>query len=254
MYFDDKGRLIPKEGDNTFSTKGNNFYKLNSKYNAQTGAAIIEKRSKGHEIAEEIKGDGQLQKILNGQCFYFKLSKNNITDIGEELENNYLNKLAQSIEERGDADGFKAITQDKKKISGRLKACEATGYTKFLQELATTDIEGLYFPMAMTGFSITSQRKRIKEIESNLNYCLSGPIEIAKVLQERSDMLIDQDHYSPVLCAGGVMHSDERLIACFKSYGKRIEFWVLSNILTRGIEQVSEQWSGGITIYKKSET
>ena len=58
MYFDDKGRLIPKEGDNTFSTKGNNFYKLNSKYNGQTGAAIIEK--KGH--AWKIKGD-QLQRF-----------------------------------------------------------------------------------------------------------------------------------------------------------------------------------------------
>ena len=48
----------------------------------------------------------------------------------------------------------------------------------------------------------------------------------------------------------GARHVDNRLEAVLKSYGPHLEFWVLSNLLTPGIEQVSEQWYGGLTIYK----
>ena len=48
----------------------------------------------------------------------------------------------------------------------------------------------------------------------------------------------------------GVRHVDERLEAVLKSYGPHLEFWVLSNVLTPGKEQISEQWYGGLTIYK----
>ena len=83
------------------------------------------------------------------------------------------------------------------------------------------------------------------------NLCLSGPVEVATSLIGSPNLLINFDSYSPVLCLSAVQHIDPRLICCFKSYGLHLEFWCLSQMLTKTTKQVSEQWSGGLTLFAK---
>ena len=40
------------------------------------------------------------------------------------------------------------------------------------------------------------------------------------------------------------------MVMLFKSYGPHLEFWLMSQMLTPNETQVSEQWSGGVTIFE----
>jgi len=63
-------------------------------------------------------------------------------------------------------------------------------------------------------------------------------------------MLTNSKSYPPVLCLGGVAHSDPRYFFNFKSHGSHLEFWGMPRALTKDYpEQVSEQWSGVISIF-----
>ena len=112
---------------------------------------------------------------------------------------------------------------------------------------------GIYFPAAFPEFAISSQRDAFKSLQTDLNICLSGPLEVVSATTSCPSLLIDSENYSPILCMSGVSHVDNRLEAVLKSYGPHLEFWILSNLLTPGVEQVSEQWYGGLTIYKSVE-
>ena len=66
---------------------------------------------------------------------------------------------------------------------------------------------------------------------------------------DRKELLVNIDDYPPVLCLSALKLSDERLMLCFKAYGQHLEFWCMSQMLAPGQKQVSEQWSGGLTVF-----
>ena len=78
------------------------------------------------------------------------------------------------------------------------------------------------------------------------NLVLSGGLDTAAALVGSPDLLVNKDDYPPVLCLSALKHSDERLMLCFKAYGQHLEFWCMSQMLSPGQTQVSEQWSGGL--------
>jgi hypothetical protein len=44
-------------------------------------------------------------------------------------------------------------------------------------------------------------------------------------------------------------HADPRMVLLLKAYGPHLEFWCMTQMLSRNITQVSEQWAGGLSIY-----
>ena len=81
------------------------------------------------------------------------------------------------------------------------------------------------------------------------NLCLSGHVDITSVIVGTPDLLIHEEKYPPVLCLSAVQHNDPKLMLCFKAYGHHLEFWCMSQMLTPDVTQVSEQWSGGLTLF-----
>jgi len=79
---------------------------------------------------------------------------------------------------------------------------------------------------------------------------LSGGFEAAAALAGSPDLLMNQEAYPPVLCLSAFQHADKRLMLCFKAYGQSLEFWCMSQMLTPTTYQVSEQWSGGLTLLR----
>ena len=84
----------------------------------------------------------------------------------------------------------------------------------------------------------------------DLDVCLSGPFEMVYSLIAQPKLLFSEENYSPILCASALLHSDPRMVMMFKSYGPHLEFWLMTQMLTPTKTQVSEQWAGGITIFK----
>lgn len=257
--FDTKGSLIPSPAHKVFSYPTSGYYKFNlatpldeliDSICSSSVSSSNNIRSIFNSLHDEINHDQSLRSILNGPCIPFGLEKNLSSDIGSILEMDLLPSLNSSFLDSYPDAHFKVVIQDKQLLAGRLLPFQGSGYQKFLSTLNSANVIGYYFPYAFPEFSISSQRDAFKAITTSLNICLSGPLEIVSASTTNPSLLINADYYSPILCMSGVHHVDDRLEAVLKSYGPHLEFWVLSNILTPGIEQVSEQWYGGLTIYQ----
>ena len=81
------------------------------------------------------------------------------------------------------------------------------------------------------------------------NKCLSGGIDICAALIGVPELLISDENYAPILCMSSYVHDDSRLVLLLKSYGPHLEFWCMTQMLSKNVTQVSEQWSGGVSIF-----
>jgi len=256
--FDSKGSFIPNPTHKIFSYPPSGYYR----FNLDSESKIIDSISIAFNISTEeissslnglrsdINQEQSLWNILNGPSIPFYVSSNEKSDIGSILQIDLLPRLDSSFRDSFPASHFKVITQDKQHLSGRLLPTPESGYQAFLDQINSTDVFGLYFPAAFPEFAISAQREAFKSLHSSLNICLPGPLDIVSAITTFPTLLINPVNYSPILCMSGVHHVDHRLEAVLKSYGPHLELWILSNLLAPGLEQVSEQWYGGLTVYR----
>ncbi len=134
-------------------------------------------------------------------------------------------------------------------LSGNLRVDERSRYKNLLDTATESDLIGWYFPQALQQFDIESQVKQIEELPHESGLCLSGPMEVLAANIGKPNLLLNEEGYTPILTMPAVKHVDEKLTLALKSYGPHLEFWCLSNELAPGVKQVSEQWSGGISLY-----
>ena len=256
VVFGSNGTAIPLSNSRFFSHPSSEFYKLQNVDILPGLKSLCELTSTDFtkvscaldQLTNQIKLDKTLSGLTNGTPLPFVVAPSPYTDIGTILEKSILPLVQKQFVNKFPSSYFKAISQDKSSLETNLFCRDSTNYHHFLDSLSHPLI-GFYFPTAFNQFSLSSQIDLLHNIQSQLNYCLSGPLEVGMVLSAYPELLISSEFYSPVLLAGGVSHTNKNLVPCFKSYGPHLEFWLLSNLLTRDIEQISEQWSGGLTIY-----
>ncbi len=260
-FFNDKGWCIPTGSDIIFGSNHRNYYKTNqetikfndciSRHSEFTSKYKISKPLNSiNDLINTFKTNNNYSNLLYGPCIPFVLEKKTIKDIGDELESSLLNTVSSSFKDFYPSSNFKAVIQDKTSLSGKLAPSEKTGYGKLLDMLSEHWVCGLYFPMALQEYSVHSQQQKLLTLPHHDGICISGPLEVSSALIGCPNLLINKKNYSPLLCLSGVSHVDPRLICCYKSYGPHLEFWCFSQMLTKSKFQVSEQWSGGISIYQ----
>jgi len=172
--------------------------------------------------------------------------------LGTDLEIFQLQKLKDSFGDKFPESHFKAVLQSDSKLKNNIILEPGVGYENFIDLAKKKTVVGWYFPQAFQEYDISSQRMRLAELPlpSDFNFCLSGGKDVCAALTGSPDLLISEEHYAPILCLSAYVHSDPRLILLIKSYGPHMEFWCMTQILSKGVMQVSEQWSGGITVYE----
>lgn len=265
--FDSLGRKIPSQNCRVFSKKTKDFYKFNNvtiDYSNQHSESIdlgflpkqldntlIENRLA--DILNRIMAARSYCNLCNGISVPFAIRLNHRTgDVGKDLAQYWLPCLKRSFQKKQSGRIFKATLQGETKLHNSLNCTPNTGYDKFLDTPNDKIIVGFFFPSAFKEYDISSQRKQIGYLPElkDLSICLSGHIEIIYSLIMYPDLLYSKTAYSPILCASALEHKDPRMIAIFKSYGSNLEFWMLSQMMTPTKTQVSEQWTGGLTIYQ----
>ena len=260
--FDNKGWRLPNGIYETFSDNPKWFFKLGE--NLPDDKLAIDRIDKYKKINRKndacealfrlnntINNNIFIKNINNGIKVPFVINKTDLPDIGTYLEETLLEKVSKSFTDFFPESHFKAVIQDKTDLINKLFPSLNSGYKAFLDKLSKVDICGYYFPQVLQEYSVDSQILQMKELNKVQNLCLSGPLEVATSLIGTPNLLISKTHYSPVLCLSGVTHIDSRLICCFKSYGRHLEFWCLSQMLSKNKKQVSEQWSGGLSFYSE---
>jgi hypothetical protein len=269
-YFDENGRCIPNEKMRVFGVKPSNYYKIKKKsinyreiFERSKRFGVIEDEIDVEEFEEKAKkllhmigADPVFENLLKGAHVPFIYKEVNAEeDLGENLERNHLQRLRDSFCDKYPNSHFKAVLQSDSKLTGNITLEAGVGYEKFLDQAKIQPTIGWFFPQVFQEYDVRSQREMSKELTklNGLDCCLSGGKDICAALIGSPDLLINSDSYAPIICMSSYVHSDSRLVLILKSYGPHMEFWCLTQMLTKNITQVSEQWTGGLTIFDSKQ-
>jgi hypothetical protein len=262
--FDKSGRRIPFEGMRVFNEESLSYYKINSRtYNYETilsnskNFADIDKSINANtfekvcsDLKVKLQADTSLKNLFKGIHVPFICPKaSEFNDLGNELEKITLPSVASSFKASFPDLHCKATLQGSSKLDGQLSIAKDSRYQSFIDAHKQGVVVGWYFPQALQEYDIESQQNQMKTLPLHKNLVLSGGLDSAAALVGSPGLLVNKNDYPPVLCLSALSHVDERLMLCFKAYGHHLEFWCMSQMLAPGIKQVSEQWSGGLTLF-----
>ncbi|MDA9701519.1 hypothetical protein N9V02_06675 [Prochlorococcus sp. AH-736-L23] len=264
-YFNELGWRCPNSSYRTYSNSKTNYYKLNKFVNKPR--EILEK-SKKHfpslqdieskvfeknleELRKRIESNEDFKPILNSKYYPFIIPINyKKIDIGEQLEKELLPLVERSFKNEFPDCHFKITIQNNLPLCKKISISQISRYEELVKKNNKNVICGFYFPEALIGYDIPSQKEQMRDLPQFDGICISGALDICSALIGNPQMLIHKETYSPILCLTALEHQDKRITCLFKSYGPHLEFWGLSNQLLPGIDQVSEQWTGGLSFYK----
>ncbi len=265
-FFNERGRRALTKPFRVFDTEDLDYYYIQNKevelaeilknfHDVGIGKSIsLEKfQSSLESLKNKFQRIDSLKNLFNGVHVPFIVPRRN--DAGADL--NYiaverlLPHLESSFKRQYPEAHFKAIMQGGSTISENLRVDDRSRYGSLLNAAIYSDLIGWYFPQALQQFDIESQVRQIEELPHESGLCLSGPMEVLSANIGKPDLLINKEGYAPILTMPAVKHVDDFLTLALKSYGPHLEFWCLSNELTPGVKQVSEQWSGGISIFSE---
>lgn len=265
-YFNSIGRCIPASGARVFGENPSQYYVIAPPKNdlssildrakeyelIKTNVPLHKFESRINKLKEIIQNDKNYQGILNGICLPFIYhDPAPVEDFGDHLENFLLSKLNKAFTEQFPKSHFKAVLQGNATLKGQISLAKESGYAALVQSSKLTPVVGLYFPQALQEYDIRSQREQLGILPPMIGAqrCLSGGIDICAALIGQPELLIHQENYSPILCLSAYEHKDPRLTLMIKSYGPHLEFWCMTQMMTHSVTQVSEQWSGGLSIF-----
>lgn len=267
-FFDQQGRCLPVENSRVFADKASEYYKIDrqevnyveifersKKFGSNVkGFDAITFESKAKNLLTKISNDESFKNLVKGPHIPFLYSESESgsrSDLGTDLENNQLQRLKESFCVMHPESHFKAVLQSDSKLASNVSIEPGVGYERFLAHAKEKTVVGWYFPLAFKEYDVKSQRDRAKQLplSKEINFCLSGGKDICAALIGTPDLLTSEDHYAPILCMSSYVHSDPRLVLILKSYGPHMEFWCLTQMLAKNVTQVSEQWTGGITVF-----
>ena len=270
QYFDKSGWRVPSSDMRTFGESRSNYYRLDQPLIDY--ASILNRicRHLGIDLditAEQfevrvasllsrLRSSTALGNLAGGVYVPFAYKRvQQGADLGTELQNYLLPGLQKSFTERFPEARFKAVLQGDSALASRISLDPHARYQEFVDASERGTVVGIYFPQALQEFDLASQRRQMQSLPQppGASVCLSGGIDICAALTGIPELLFSEDFYTPIPTMAAYVHADERLVLLLKAYGPHMEFWCITQMLTKNITQVSEQWAGGLTIYNLYE-
>jgi len=266
QFFDDNGRRVPCEDARVFGSSPSFYYQLNQpaidyerlmeqskQFNfVPENVTTLNFKSKAETLLEIIQTDAAYANLLRGVKVPFITGrKTSSAELGEELESTLLPSLKASFNARFPEAHFKAVLQSNSELPSNISLDPSSRYQALISAVEAGVVVGWYFPQALQEFDTRSQRSQMTSLPelTGAKVCLSGGIDICAAVAGIPDLLISDEFYTPILCMSAYVHRDPRLVLLLKAYGPHMEFWCMTQMMTRDTTQVSEQWAGGITIF-----
>ena len=266
-YFSEDGRRIPSAGMRVFSQNKTNYYKFKweqvnfekihanlIKYaNIGTGMSSAEFTKRAKSLYKSIQNNRDYSNITNGFAIPFIMPiLKNTENIGSLLEGQYLPFLQNAFEDKYNNSKFKAVLQGQSKLIDKVEIEPNSNNDRLIKQCLTKEIICWLFPEAFSGYDIYSQRKQIQTLplSEEFRICLSGGIDIVSAAIGTPSLFINENDYAPIICMSGYIHKDPRLVMLLKAYGPHLEFWCMSQMLSPTVTQVSEQWTGSLTVFE----
>jgi len=269
VVFDQHGRLVPVNGETVFNVASERYYQLarnNTPIERQVSNMCCPELGTDSvngpvaceflaDLLQKIRGSG-LAGLLAGPKFPFVVGPACAGDLGTVATDQVFVKLKDKFETTFPNLHFRVSMQGSIELPQSIKPVTGTGYEKLTELLEQGHlIIGWIFPECLKEYAVSSQIHAKGRLASKVSpgsgfeVGLGGLLDIGSALVGTPDMLINESTYSPVLCASGVAHEDDRYVFNYKSYGMHLEFWGMPRTLVAGVEQVSEQWNGVVSTF-----
>lgn len=267
-YFSNLGRRVPEAGMRVFNQTPSEYYRLNQpnlayakilgrlKKQGMAPDDISDNSFQSHarSLLDIMKASRDYRDLLNGVHIPFVFQDmHKLPDLGRHIEDHLLPSVQKSFNEEFPQSHFKAVLQSNSELQGSVKIASHSGYESFLEATQQGGVVGWYFPQALQEFDVDSQRRQMETLPllHDAQVCLSGAVDICAAIVGSPHLLISEDFYTPILCMSALEHIDPRMVLLLKAYGPHLEFWCMTQMLTKELTQVSEQWSGGLCVFKR---
>lgn len=263
-FFSEIGRRIPDKGFRLFGEIPQTYYRLDGHLNdyssvlsnsiqyggVDSGIDLKTFQNACENLKKEFEENSDYQNLFNGVAVPFICKSNkSLDDLGRDLQDVELPNFQRAFNAKFPDQHFKAILQSDSQLAGSITLDPRSRYQSFADACKSDTVIGWYFPQALQEFDVESQRQQMVDLPDTGNICLSGGIDIIAALIGNPQLLISEENYAPILCLSAYVHKDPRLVLLMKSYGPHMEFWCMTQMLSKNVTQVSEQWAGGITLF-----
>lgn len=267
--FDEHGRRIPYEGMRVFNQVSRRYFNL---VQPPIDYAAIYGRITAHlhlsppfpeqrfgetceAILQGIRADAGLANLAKGVYVPFLCPPSAAAGRSEELAE-FLVAVGSSYTARYPAQRFLNLCPGKPGSSVLL--APGSGYEKLEESRKNAYIIGIYFPTSLSEYDLASQRRQMATLPEAVSYSggqaqivLSGAVDAAAALIGSPELLTNERSYPNHLCVSALQEpgDPEPIAYTFESYNPGLRFRYRSNILVAPYTQVSEQWSGGLTVF-----
>ena len=187
------------------------------------GAAAVTLRAfedRAGRLLEQLKRDPAAREIANGVHVPFFLTADRSVDLGRALEDVYLPAVGNAYKARYPKYDFR--NELKGGLAGKIKVAAGSRYDMLLKALAAGPLVGIYFPLALSGFSIDAALQQMADLPEG--FVLSGGCDAAAALVASPELIMKEDGYPPQLDLAALEGTAARYAYHFAPYGYNLTF------------------------------
>jgi hypothetical protein len=171
-------------------------------------------------LLQNLRKTDATRGVASGTHVPFMLPQGRVTDIGQALEDLYLPALGRSWKARYPKYDFK--NEIKGGLAGKLSVAAGSRYEQLLQAMADGPVVGIYFPLALAGYSVDAALRQMSDLPGGV--VLSGPLDVAAALVGTPELIMKEDGYPPQLDLSAVDTPAPRYGYHFAPYGYNLTF------------------------------
>ena len=187
------------------------------------GAAAVSRAEfadRADHLIEALRADAATREVANGVHVPFFLAADAASDPGQALERVYLPAVGQSYKARFPKYEFK--NELKGGLAGKMKIAAGSRYETLISALAAGPIVGVYFPLALSGFSVDAALSQMADLPDG--FVLSGGCDAAAALVGCPELIMKEDGYPPQLDLSALESTAPRYGYHFAPYGYNLTF------------------------------
>jgi hypothetical protein len=250
-YFDTNGRCIPHGimAEHHVQTRRyfvfeqpevdyNAIHTRLAKHLGVSSISVQEFAERAEKILDGLRDDPQCRNILNGVRVPFMLPVQARADIGERLEQQYINAVKSSFEEVFPNNSF--TNHHKDGISGKLSIAVDSRHERLIAAQGEQVVVGYYFPCLME-YAVPAAVEQTGQLPEQ--FILAGAYDTSAALVGSPDLLLRKNGYPPVLWLAALDSEKSGVSYHYEAYGYNLTFNRKPHF-----DRVAESWTSGLVV------
>lgn len=254
--FDVSGRRIPPPGIGAPVNAASPRYTLvqpeidytdiHARLDAHAGTTAVsaaEFADRADAVLESLRRTEETREVANGVRIPFIIGTGRFDDLGQALEERHLPALGRAWTARFPKSEFK--NELKGGLGRKVSIAKGSRYERLVAALAAAPVVGYYFPLALSGFSVTAALSQMADLPDT--FVLSGGFEACAALTGCPDLMMQTSGYAPQLDLSALASPAPGYGYHFAPYGVNLTF---NGRFHNGL--ASDYCSSGLTVIAPS--